>query len=146
VTRIAPEALLLLEQFDWPGNVRQLEAVMERAVIACDGDVVEPRHLPRTLTRQTLPADLSIPTNNREFLALKKKLREQAVGDLEREFVLEALQRSNWNVTRAAAEVGIQRPNFQMLMRRHGVRAGAGAEHDDDGFVGSPDPGASETS
>jgi two-component system NtrC family response regulator len=150
VTRIAPEALLLLEQFDWPGNVRQLEAVIERAVIACDGDVVEPRHLPRTLTRQTLPADLSIPTNNREFLALKKKLREQAVGDLEREFVLEALQRSNWNVTRAAAEVGIQRPNFQMLMRRHGVRAGAGAsagaEHDDNGLVESSDPGVSETS
>jgi len=145
VTRIAPDALLLLEQFDWPGNVRQLEAVLERAVIACDGDTVEPRHLPRTLTRQTLPADLSIPKNNREFLALKKRLREQSVADLEREFVLEALQRNHWNVTRAAAEVGIQRPNFQMLMRRHGVRAGGNADHDDDGN-GSPETGASETS
>jgi DNA-binding NtrC family response regulator len=131
VARIAPDALLLLEQFDWPGNVRQLEAVVERAVIACDGDVVEARHLPRTLTRQTLPADLKIPKTNQEFLVLKKRLREQAVGDLEREFVLEALQRNHWNVTRAAAEVGIQRPNFQMLMRRHGVRAGGNADHDD---------------
>jgi transcriptional regulator with PAS, ATPase and Fis domain len=145
VTRIAPDALLLLEQFDWPGNVRQLEAVIERAVISCDGDTVEPRHLPRTLTRQTLPADLSIPTNNREFLALKKRLREQSVADLEREFVLEALQRNHWNVTRAAAEVGIQRPNFQMLMRRHGVRAGGNADHDGNGN-GTPATGASETS
>ena len=95
-------------------------------MIACDGDVIEPRHLPSTLARQTLPADLQIPTTNKEFLALKKRLREQAVTDLEREFVLEALQRNGWNVTRAAAEVGIQRPNFQMLMRRHGIRGGHG--------------------
>jgi len=145
VTHISPEALHLLEQFDWPGNVRQLDAVIERAVIACDGDEVGPRHLPRTLARQTLPADLSIPTHNRDFLALKKKLREQAVADLEREFVLEALQRNHWNVTRAAAEVGIQRPNFQMLMRRHGVRANGNAEPDDDS-AGVPETDVSEVS
>jgi two-component system NtrC family response regulator len=136
VGRFSEDALKLLEQFDWPGNVRQLEAVVERAVIACDGDVIEPRHLPRTLARQTLPADLSIPTTNKEFLAIKKRLREQAVGDLEREFVLEALQRHGWNVTRAAAAVGIQRPNFQMLMRRHGIKGGHGPEHEEAG-VGS---------
>jgi transcriptional regulator with PAS, ATPase and Fis domain len=130
VARFSEDALKLLGQFDWPGNVRQLEAFVERAVIACDGDVIEPRHLPRTLARQTLPADLQIPVTNKEFLALKKRLREQAVTDLEREFVLEALQRNGWNVTRAAAEVGIQRPNFQMLMRKHGIRGGHGAEHD----------------
>jgi transcriptional regulator with PAS, ATPase and Fis domain len=130
VARFSEDALKLLGQYDWPGNVRQLEAFVERAVIACDGDVIEPRHLPRTLARQTLPADLQIPATNREFLALKKRLREQAVTDLEREFVLEALQRNGWNVTRAAADVGIQRPNFQMLMRRHGIRGGQGAEHD----------------
>jgi two-component system NtrC family response regulator len=129
VGRFSEDALKLLEQFDWPGNVRQLEAVVERAVIACDDDVIEPRHLPRTLARQTLPADLSIPTTNKEFLAIKKRLREQAVADLEREFVLEALQRHGWNVTRAAAAVGIQRPNFQMLMRRHGIKGGHGPEH-----------------
>jgi DNA-binding NtrC family response regulator len=133
VARFSEDALKLLEQHDWPGNVRQLEAFVERAVIACDGDVIEPRHLPRTLARQTLPADLQIPTTNKEFLALKKRLREQAVTDLEREFVLDALQRNGWNVTRAAAEVGIQRPNFQMLMRKHGIRGGHGAEHDPPG-------------
>ena len=53
VARFSEDALKLLGQFDWPGNVRQLEAFVERAVIACDGDVIEPRHLPRTLD----PAD-----------------------------------------------------------------------------------------
>jgi len=122
VQRVSEDAIHLLEQFDWPGNVRQLDAVIERAVIGCDGDVIEPRHLPRTLARHGLPADVAVPRTNQEFLVLKKRLREQAVADLEREFVLDALQRSGWNVTRAAADVGIQRPNFQMLMRRHAVR------------------------
>jgi len=145
VARFSEDALKLLGQFDWPGNVRQLEAFVERAVIACDGDVIEPRHLPRTLARQTLPADLQIPATNKEFLALKKRLREQAVTDLEREFVLEALQRNGWNVTRAAAEVGIQRPNFQMLMRKHGVRGGHGTEQEGTATAVIDSGGDSET-
>jgi len=76
---------------------------------------------------------MNIPTTNAEFLAIKKRLREQAVADLEREFVLEALQRHGWNVTRTAAAVGIQRPNFQMLMRRHGIKGGHGSDHEEAG-------------
>jgi two-component system, NtrC family, response regulator PilR len=119
--------LRLLEQFDWPGNVRQLESAVERAAITCDGSVIEPRHLPKRVTRQGLPGDFPIPRTNREFVSLKKKLREQSVAELEREFVLEALQRNAWNVSRTAHEVGIQRPNFQALMRKHGIRPD---EHD----------------
>ena len=128
VDRFSEDALRLLEQYDWPGNVRQLEAFVERAVIACDADAIEPHHLPRALSRQSLPADVDIPKTNQEFLALKRRLREQAVADLEREFVVEALERNSWNVTHAAAEVGIQRQNFQMLMRKHGIRGGHGHE------------------
>ena len=73
--------------------------------------------------RRALLGDVAVPRTNRELLELKKKLRESSVADLEREFVLEALQRNDWNVTRTAAAVGIQRPNFQLLMRRHGIRA-----------------------
>jgi DNA-binding NtrC family response regulator len=127
VTSFSEDALRLLEQFDWPGNVRQLESAVERAAITCDGSVIESRHLPQRITRQGLGGDFPIPKTNREFVSLKKKLREQSVADLEREFVLEALQRNAWNVSRAALEVGIQRPNFQALMRKHGIRP---EEHD----------------
>ena len=44
-----------------------------------------------------------------------------SISELEREFVLEALQRNDWNVTRAAQEVSIQRPNFQALMRKQAI-------------------------
>ena len=123
VTRFSDDAVKLLVQFDWPGNVRQLESAVERAVITCEGEIIEPRHLPMIVHRRALLGDVAVPRTNREFLELKKKLRESSVADLEREFVLEALQRNDWNVTRTAAAVGIQRPNFQLLMRRHGIRA-----------------------
>ena len=129
VTTISDAALKLLEQYDWPGNVRQLESTIERAVISCDGTAIEPHHLPMAVTRGGLPESYPVPQNNAEFLVLKKKLREQAISELEREFVLDALQRNDWNVTRAALEVNIQRPNFQALMRKHAIRSrGADSE------------------
>jgi DNA-binding NtrC family response regulator len=123
ISTISDAALKLLEQYNWPGNVRQLESTIERAVISCDGTTIEPHHLPMAIARAGLPEPYPVPQNNEEFLALKKKLREQAIGELEREFVLDALQRNGWNVTRAAQEVNIQRPNFQALMRKHAIRA-----------------------
>jgi DNA-binding NtrC family response regulator len=124
IVSISDAALELLERYDWPGNIRQLESTIERAVISCDGDSIEPHHLPMAITRAGLPEPYPVPQNNREFLSLKKKLREQAIGELEREFVLEALQRNDWNVTKAAQDVDIQRPNFQALMRKHAIRSG----------------------
>jgi transcriptional regulator of acetoin/glycerol metabolism len=58
-----------------------------------------------------------------ELKELKKQIREKAVEDVEKAFVLNALERHNWNVTRAAEEVGMLRPNFQALMRKYGLRA-----------------------
>ena len=116
-------AIQLLEQYDWPGNVRQLESAIERAMISCDGTVIEPHHLPMGIARAGLPESFAVPQNNQEFLALKKRLREQAIGEVEREFVLDALQRNDWNVTKAAQEVNIQRPNFQAIMRKHCIRS-----------------------
>jgi len=125
IAMISEEALKLLEQHDWPGNVRQLESAIEWAVISCEGDMLESRHLPRFVCPQPSVMDVPVPRTNEEFLAVKKKIREQSVSELEREFVLAALERSQWNVTRTAQEVGIARPNFQALMRKHGIRARA---------------------
>jgi DNA-binding NtrC family response regulator len=123
ILSISDATIELLERYDWPGNIRQLESAIERAVISCDGESIEPHHLPMSITRAGLPEPYPVPQNNKEFLALKKKLREQAIGELEREFILEALQRNDWNVTKAAQEVDIQRPNFQALMRKHAIRS-----------------------
>jgi two-component system, NtrC family, response regulator PilR len=124
VSALSDEVLRILEQYDWPGNVRELEGAIEWAVISCDGNIVEPRHLPRSLHPQGYLGEITVPRTNEEFLKLKKILREQGIAELEREFTLASLERNNWNVTRASQEVGIARPNFQALMRKHGIRAG----------------------
>ena len=81
-----------------------------------------------TITREQLPHDIrdscqtitfSTPRTSEELKQRKKELREKSVEEVERRFVTEALRRNNWNVTRAADDVGMLRPNFQALMRRH---------------------------
>jgi transcriptional regulator with GAF, ATPase, and Fis domain len=51
----------------------------------------------------------------------KKRLREEAVKPVERAFLLQALERNSWNISRAAEEVGMQRPNFQAMLKKLGI-------------------------
>jgi DNA-binding NtrC family response regulator len=123
ITRISDAAMKLLKQHDWPGNVRQLESAIERAAIICDETTIESHHLPASITRPDYPESAPVPQTNKEFLFLKRKLREETIKELEREFILGALQRAEWNVTKAAQAVGIQRTNLQAMMRKHGIRS-----------------------
>jgi transcriptional regulator with GAF, ATPase, and Fis domain len=122
VEKISEKTLEMLIDYDWPGNVRELENVMERLVIVADGNRIEPHHLPEGLYSEVIDIGLSIPNNSRDLKILKKELRQKAVEDLERKFVLQALRHSGWNVTRAADEVDMQRPNFQAMMRKYNIR------------------------
>ena len=108
-----------LTEYEWPGNVRQLKNMVERAVILCDSDRIGVNELPFLDDIQQL-AD-QVPETNDELKRLKKTIRQRAVQNIEKNFVLNALMRSDWNVTRAAKQVGLQRTNFQALMRKHGV-------------------------
>jgi transcriptional regulator with GAF, ATPase, and Fis domain len=58
---------------------------------------------------------------SKELKEAKKKIREAAAEELERAFVMHALSRNDWNATKAAQETGMQRPNFQALIRKHGI-------------------------
>jgi len=67
-------------------------------------------------------ADLDIPRTGDELKRLKKEAREKSVEDIEKLFLLEALKRNDWNVTRSAEETGMLRANFQALMRKYDIR------------------------
>jgi len=121
VSEIAPDALALLADYHWPGNVRELENVIHRAVVLAPGAAIQPAQLPPEIRNVTALWTVRIPRTSEELKERKRELREKAVEEVERRFVVEALRRSGWNVTRAAAEVGMQRPNFQALMREHHV-------------------------
>ena len=115
-----PEAMDLLVEYDWPGNVRGLSNVVERLVILCAEGRVGQAHIRESLA---VPASApSIPQTAGELNALRKELRAQAAEDVEKAFLLEALRRNDYNVTKAAKQTGMQRPNFQSLLKKHGLR------------------------
>ena len=121
VKSISRDAMAAMSQYTWPGNVRQLENVIQAAIIASEGEELTYRDLPEFREPQELP--LVIPKTNTELKRLKKELRLKTVENVEKDFLVQALQRNDWNVTRAAKDVGMQRTNFQGLMRKHGIVA-----------------------
>jgi len=118
-----PEAMEKLMKYPWPGNVRELENVIERTVVMIDEEMVRVDHLilPGQKEKEVL-IEKHIPMTSEELKDIKKQLREKAVEEVERAFLLSALERHDWNVTRAAEEVGMLRPNFQALMRKYNLR------------------------
>jgi len=109
----------------WSGNVRELERCVERMVSICENDNLTMDHYQQVMENGGLRLwNGKSPTSLEELKQIKKELRRVAVREVERAFVIDALQRSHGNVTRAATEVGMQRRNFQALMRQYGVKAG----------------------
>jgi DNA-binding NtrC family response regulator len=123
VRGFAPEAVRALEEHDFPGNVRELENLIERAVVLAMSDLIQPQDLemPGKDSAQTGVSPEDVPRNIDELKERKRLLREQAVEPLERAFLIAALERNGWNVTRAAEEVGILRPNFQAMLKKQGI-------------------------
>ncbi len=113
------EAVNRVAGYDWPGNVRQLRNALERAVILCEKDQITLKELPLLDDVEQLME--YTPSTNEELKKLKKELRKVAVDKVERNFVLNALMQNGWNVTRAAEKVGLQRTNFQNLMKKHSI-------------------------
>jgi DNA-binding NtrC family response regulator len=119
-----PEAMEKLMRYAWPGNVRELENVIERTVVMMENEeMVRVGHLILPGEQEKDVLENHIPVTSEELKEIKKQMREKAVEEIERAFVLNALERNHWNVTRAAEEVGMLRPNFQAMMRKYNLRA-----------------------
>ena len=131
VTEFSEGAMSALVHHDWPGNVRELENTVHRAVILATDKVVRQAHLANII--DTLPRlDLDVPRTSDELKRIKKVAREKSVENIEKLFVLEALKRNDWNVTKSAEETGMQRANFQALMKKYDIRI-RGTEQDPNG-------------
>ncbi len=112
-------ALQHLEAYPFPGNVRELENVVERAVVLSSGEWIEKADLELNYESAAIPKDCPrTPKTVEELKQLRRKAKVRAVRPVERAFVLEALERNDWNVTRAAADTGMLRQNFQDLLRK----------------------------
>jgi len=119
VQRVAPDALAALLTYPWPGNIRELENLMERSVLLADGETLHLGDLPGLhgggLTEP--------PEEELDALGLKEYVRVHT-AKLERARIQRALQSEDHNVTRAARRLGISRKSLQMKMKEYGLRDG----------------------
>jgi two-component system NtrC family response regulator len=106
----APDALAAIEGYAWPGNVREMENCIKRAVIMADGNtiVADDLGLPDTGTEEETPLNL-------------RQVRDEA----EYKAIVKALARSDGNIVKASEMLGISRPTMYDLMGRHGIKAAA---------------------
>ncbi len=135
-----PGALRLMNAYAWPGNVRELKNIVERLAILTDADLIDAAHLPAELRvagmdfarEPVAPPEAAppaaggataapLPGTWEEFKELKRRVREAAIEDLEKRFLLQALERAGGNVTRAAESVGMQRTNFHALLAKYNI-------------------------
>jgi two-component system NtrC family response regulator len=114
-------ALESLIHYNWPGNVRQLKNVVERLVIMADNTKLDLPHLFDQLQTNRPWMGRPIPGTLKELHAEKKRLLEETFGQIQQAFLINALRASNGNITRAAERVGMQRPNFCALLKKHRI-------------------------
>jgi DNA-binding NtrC family response regulator len=132
VTDISEGGLSALVNYAWPGNVRELENVIQRAAILTTDNTIRHAHLVNIIDPSHRTDDFAVPRTGDELKRIKKAAREKSVEEIEKQFVLEALKRNQWNVTKSAEDTGMQRPNFQALMKKYTIRV-RDSEHEVDG-------------
>ena len=119
---VSPDAMQFLESYSYPGNVRELANTIERAVVLAEGDIIQKENL-ELFDSAEPPAELDdyVPTNAEALKEMKRHIRDRSVENVEKAFLIHALKRSNWNISRAAEETGMLRPNFQTMLKRLGI-------------------------
>jgi transcriptional regulator with GAF, ATPase, and Fis domain len=104
---LSNEAMALLAGYDWPGNIRELQNVMERAVLLVDGDTVSAAHLPREIV-----GDYPLATEAQA---------ESSLWGYEKAMIIKALRESAWNQSKAARSLGISRDNLRYRVKKYGI-------------------------
>jgi two-component system nitrogen regulation response regulator NtrX len=105
----SPEAVEVLMRYGWPGNVRELKNLVERLVIITLEERIEPHHLPPEIFRGGGRGDDSAATLG------------DARAAYERDFILRKLEENQWNMTRTAAAVGLERSHLYRKMKSLGI-------------------------
>jgi DNA-binding NtrC family response regulator len=112
----SPELLDALCRHDYPGNVRELENLVHRAVVLAEGDVLSVRDLPRDFAPDRRNAERSRPA---AFHSAKAYL----VEGFERDFLVAALGRAQGVITEAARQIGLSERVFHVKLRKYGIQA-----------------------
>jgi two-component system response regulator PilR (NtrC family) len=134
VRALSPDALRALEGYGFPGNVRELENVIERAVALAGGHTIGLGDLPREVSgaaSQTTPSLVSLPEDGCNI--------DDVIGEIERRLLLQALERTGGVRTQAAKLLGVTLRSLRYRLQKHAL--GEGEDDTDADAPSRPDPG-----
>lgn len=114
VTAVSAGAMGLLRAYPWPGNIRELENVIERSVVLSNQPVLTPEDLPLEIREGINPSSLSRSLEHDPFLVLD----DPSLDEVKKRYILRILSRSNGNVSRAARVLNIDRRSLYRMMVR----------------------------
>ena len=103
-------ALKILVDYNYPGNIRELENIIEHAFVLCKNSLILPQHLPDDIFPSTFRFQ------NGRLTSQHKTLKEG-----EKEMIIEALNRNNWNQVKAAGELGINKTTLWRKLKKYNM-------------------------
>jgi DNA-binding NtrC family response regulator len=134
---LSPEAIRKLNAYRWPGNIRELENVLTRAYILAPGTIIEPDHV---CISESPSATAPVATHAVQHPPSSGKGYHELMENYSRWVLEEALKRNDWNQTRAAEDLGLQRTYFTKLIRQKQI-PGRAPKHAADSSAGDePEP------
>src|SRR5690349_16154676 len=116
---LAPETRRMLMDYGWPGNVRQLESAIERAILLCEGDLISPEDLPTEVRQESQDAvtgGFKLPAEGINFEEVEKNL------------ILQAMDQTDYNITKAAKLLGLTFRTLQYRLEKFGIKRTDGKE------------------
>jgi len=112
---LSPEAQRAMREYPWPGNIRELKNLLERVCIMSDAELIEADFLRDLLGSSEKTGD----PLSQEFLAASTL--KQAKTDFERAYILGKLEENQWNITKTADAIGLERSNLHRKMKLYGI-------------------------
>jgi len=122
---ISNDALLHLQAYPWPGNIRELENLMERILLFADGPTIMEKDLPEQIRQgaaQAAPSGSTAPVDSAPAETGLKDIVRMKAAELERDLIAKALEETGGNVTRTARLLQISRKSLQTKMKEFGLR------------------------
>lgn len=113
ITEFSPEAIKILKSYNWPGNIRELQNVIERAVVLCTGNIITPRELPEDLVQNGETSNIAHIFENETL--------DEALERIEKNLIIKALKKNAYSQTRTAENLGIKRTTLRYKLEKYGL-------------------------
>jgi DNA-binding NtrC family response regulator len=110
-----------LNSYSWPGNVRELQNCIERAVILCDGDTIQPRHLNLSFRQPSTVAAATTPWEDIDLSGTMTEVLRRVTSEVERRKLDRALSEAAGNKQRAAEALQISYKTMLQKLKEYGI-------------------------